>query len=73
MDATKQNQPTKAEKVIPAASAQEIIEPGKLRVIKRNGSVVNFDATKIEVAITKAFLAMHTSCLLYTSPSPRDY
>ena len=40
MDATKQNQPTKAEKVIPAASAQEIIEPGKLRVIKRNGKTL---------------------------------
>ena len=49
------------------------IEPGTLRVIKRNGSVVNFDISKIEVAITKAFLAVHTSaCLLYTSPSPRD-
>ena len=31
------------------------IEPGILRVIKRNGSVVNFDISKIEVAITKAF------------------
>ena len=67
MDATKQNQQSKEEKAIPAAPIQEIIEPGKLRVIKRNGSVVNFDATKIEVAITKAFLAMHTSAAAASS------
>ncbi|MBX2808730.1 MAG: ribonucleoside-diphosphate reductase subunit alpha [Cellvibrionaceae bacterium] len=32
--------------------------PGKLRVIKRNGTVVAFDESKIEVAMTKAFLAV---------------
>ncbi len=32
--------------------------PGQLRVIKRNGNVVPFDASKISVAITKAFLAV---------------
>ena len=32
--------------------------PGKLRVIKRNGTVVPFEASKISVAITKAFLAV---------------
>ncbi len=32
--------------------------PGKLRVIKRNGTVVSYDESKIEVAITKAFLAV---------------
>ena len=32
--------------------------PGQLRVIKRNGSVVSYDASKISVAITKAFLAV---------------
>ena len=32
--------------------------PGQLRVIKRNGKVVVFDASKIEVAMTKAFLAV---------------
>ena len=32
--------------------------PGKIRVIKRNGTVVPFDASKIEVAVTKAFLAV---------------
>jgi len=31
--------------------------PGTLRVIKRNGAVVGFDASKITVAITKAFIA----------------
>ncbi|MEO0436260.1 MAG: ATP cone domain-containing protein [Pseudomonadota bacterium] len=31
---------------------------GRLRVIKRNGTVVPFEASKISVAITKAFLAV---------------
>ena len=32
--------------------------PGQLRVIKRNGSVVAYDESKISVAITKAYLAV---------------
>ena len=32
--------------------------PGQLRVIKRNGTVVTYDESKITVAITKAFLAV---------------
>ena len=32
--------------------------PGQLRVIKRNGTVVPYDDSKITVAITKAFLAV---------------
>ena len=32
--------------------------PGQLRVIKRNGSVVPYDDDKIQVALTKAFLAV---------------
>lgn len=32
--------------------------PGQLRVIKRNGAVVNYDESKIIVAITKAYLAI---------------
>ncbi len=32
--------------------------PGQLRVIKRNGTVVSYDDSKITVAITKAFLAV---------------
>src|SRR5437867_2587500 len=32
--------------------------PGQLRVIKRNGKVTPYDANKISVAMTKAFLAI---------------
>ncbi len=32
--------------------------PGQLRVIKRNGTVVPFEESKVSVAITKAFLAV---------------
>ena len=32
--------------------------PGQIRVIKRNGTVVGYDDSKISVAITKAFLAV---------------
>ncbi len=32
--------------------------PGQLRVIKRNGTVVPYDVSKIAVAVTKAFLAV---------------
>ena len=32
--------------------------PGQLRVIKRNGTVVAYDDSKIAVAMTKAFLAV---------------
>lgn len=31
--------------------------PGLLKTIKRNGKVVNYDETKIKIAITKAFIA----------------
>ena len=34
------------------------ISPGQMRVIKRNGFVVSYDAEKIAIAITKAFLAV---------------
>ncbi|TWH00625.1 ribonucleoside-diphosphate reductase class II [Mesorhizobium sp. J18] len=47
----------------PAPSTPEIAqaaEPG-YRVIRRNGSVTPFDATKIVVALTKAFLAVEGS------------
>ena len=67
MDATKRSQPSTTKKTVPEAPTREIIEPGKLRVIKRNGSVVNFDSSKIEVAITKAFLAIHTSAAAASS------
>lgn len=32
------------------------LEPGKLKVIRRNGALVPFDAKKITIAVTKAFL-----------------
>jgi len=32
--------------------------PGQSRVIRRNGKVTPFDTSKIEVAVTKAFLAV---------------
>jgi ribonucleoside-diphosphate reductase alpha chain len=33
-------------------------EPGSLKTIKRNGKVVRYDAEKIKVALTKAFIAV---------------
>ena len=66
MDVTEtktEQEPMGADKAQPTS----IIEPGILRVIKRNGSVVNFDKSKIEVAITKAFLAIHTSAAAASS------
>ena len=44
----------------PSAASPEIRAnaPGELRVIRRNGKVTGFDASKIAVAMTKAFLAV---------------
>ncbi|MFZ3193563.1 MAG: ribonucleoside-diphosphate reductase subunit alpha [Moraxellaceae bacterium] len=42
----------------PDSNSTAMTAPGQLRVIKRNGSVVGFDAEKISMAITKAFLAV---------------
>ena len=44
----------------PADTGQEIAAhtPGKVQVIRRNGKVTHFDANKIMVAMTKAFLAV---------------
>ena len=36
----------------------QVMTPGKIRVIKRNGKVVSFEDEKIKVAIMKAFLAV---------------
>ena len=71
MDATKQNQQSKEEKAIPAAPIQELIEPGKLRVIKRNGSVVNFDATKNRSSYNKSISsdAYKRSCSFVQRPT----
>ncbi len=44
----------------PAASAAELAAtaPGAIKVIRRNGKLTNFDANKIAIALTKAFLAV---------------
>ena len=42
----------------PATGSIAATAPGQLRVIKRNGTVVPFEGSKISVAITKAFLAV---------------
>ena len=49
----------KKTKVTPPKIQEDInlAAPGKLRVIKRNGKVVAFENEKIQVAVTKAFLA----------------
>ena len=54
---------TSAEAITPRPSATvsgaiAATAPGQLRVIKRNGTVVPFEDSKITVAITKAFLAV---------------
>jgi ribonucleoside-diphosphate reductase alpha chain len=43
---------------IPAPQPAEDSGWGELRVIRRNGKVTNFDANKITIAVTKAFLAV---------------
>ncbi|MDF9393443.1 MULTISPECIES: ribonucleoside-diphosphate reductase subunit alpha [Methylococcus] len=46
--------------ISPDAAPAELrsLSPGEVRVIRRNGKVTGFDAAKISVAITKAFLAV---------------
>jgi ribonucleoside-diphosphate reductase alpha chain len=47
---------------VPTADVELSVNlPGKMRVIRRNGKVNGFDASKINVAITKAFLAVEGS------------
>ena len=48
-----------AEILLPEAEAEQANKStGMLHVIKRNGKLVNYDASKIRIAITKAFLAV---------------
>ena len=48
-----------AEILLPEAEAEQESNPiCTLQVIKRNGKLVNYDPSKIRVAITKAFLAV---------------
>jgi ribonucleoside-diphosphate reductase alpha chain len=41
-----------------ASAPPDLPQPGALRVIRRNGKVTSFDASKIKVAMTKAFIAV---------------
>ena len=52
-----QEEQTVAPKAAPVAP-DATPTPGEIRVMKRNGAVVGFDATKIVVAMSKAFLAV---------------
>jgi ribonucleoside-diphosphate reductase alpha chain len=52
--------PNPAADYSPAASGAELAAtaPGSYKVIRRNGKVTPFDASKIELALTKAFLSV---------------
>ncbi|MEH6515992.1 MAG: ribonucleoside-diphosphate reductase subunit alpha [Halioglobus sp.] len=50
--------PSPVETTTPVSASIAATAPGQVRVIKRNGTVVPFEASKIAVAITKAFLAV---------------
>ena len=50
--------PPEAAAGTPTTTETAIEVPGELRVIRRNGKVTSFDAGKIAVAMTKAFLAV---------------
>ena len=47
---------TKAAQSVTVSAKDQLPQPGEIRVMKRNGAVVSFDATKIVVAMSKAFL-----------------
>ena len=53
--ATQESQATVTQAISASVAATA---PGQLRVIKRNGTVVTYDDSKIAVAMTKAFLAV---------------
>ncbi|MEN8260603.1 MAG: ATP cone domain-containing protein, partial [Pseudomonadota bacterium] len=55
--ATENNPRAVAAAPVPDAEIRSVV-PGEVRVIRRNGKVTSFDANKIAVAITKAFLAV---------------
>ena len=58
MEQTTQNTEKTEKKEVKPEEKKPAIAPGQMRVIKRNGSVVSYDAEKIAIAITKAFLAV---------------
>lgn len=58
-DVTATSAPANAPQASPASNTTvAATTPGQLRVIKRNGTVVAYDESKISVAMTKAFLAV---------------
>ena len=58
METSAQTTEKTTKKEVKPQEAKPAIAPGQMRVIKRNGSVVSYDAEKIAIAITKAFLAV---------------
>ena len=58
MEQTTQNAEKTEKREVKPEEKKPAIAPGQMRVIKRNGSVVSYDAEKIAIAITKAFLAV---------------
>lgn len=60
VDANQTSTATASPATTSAATAAQLqaTAPGQVRVIKRNGTVVSYDDSKIAVAITKAFLAV---------------
>ena len=57
-ETTIQGSPAAANPTPAPATDVHATTPGTLRLIKRNGTVVPYDDSKIAVAITKAFLAV---------------
>lgn len=57
-EVTAQSTPTTPTPATPSSTTVSATAPGQLRVIKRNGTVVPYDPTKIALAMTKAFLAV---------------
>ncbi len=58
METSAQTTEKTTKKEVKPEGTKPAIAPGQMRVIKRNGSVVSYDAEKIAIAITKAFLAV---------------
>lgn len=53
--------PTKSKPATESSNDSTALAPGQIRVIKRNGTVVSYDDSKIALAISKAFLAVEGS------------
>ena len=53
--------PTNTKPATESSNDSTALAPGQIRVIKRNGTVVSYDDSKIALAISKAFLAVEGS------------